>query len=114
LKAYRAGGRALLSILSGATYQGQRYLVSMLGDGSQWVKNVRAGGKAFIKQGRLYPVTLIEIPPPERAPILKAWAGIATSGRKHLPITNDAPVASFEAITADYPVFRIVAEGEAN
>jgi len=54
-----------------------------------------------------YPVRLIEIPPAARAPILKAWCQIATSGRKHLPIPHDAPLSAYQAIAADYPVFQI-------
>lgn len=104
----RIDGRVKATILVVATYQGQRYLVSMLGEGSEWVQNVRAaGGKAFIKRGRSQPVQLTEIPPHERAPILKAWAQVATSGRHHLPVSHDAPVSAFEAIVDDYPVFRI-------
>ena len=104
----RSSGRDCANILVVATYQGQRYLVSMLGDGSEWVQNVRAaGGKASIKRGRSRPVLLAEIPPPERAAILKAWCQVATSGRNHLPIPHDAPVSDFEAIAGDYPVFRI-------
>jgi len=96
------------TILVVAHHQGQRYLVSMLGNGSEWVQNVRAaGGEAFIKRGRSRPVRLTEIPPGERAPILKAWCQVATSGRKHLPVPYDAPVYAFEAIAVDYPVFRI-------
>jgi hypothetical protein len=80
----------------------------MLGDGSEWVQNVRAaGGEAFIKRGRSRPVMLTEIPSEEQAPILKAWCQVATSGRHHLPVPHDAPVSAFEAIAADYPVFRI-------
>ena len=80
----------------------------MLGDGSEWVRNVRAaGGEAFIKRSRSRPAMLTEIPPRERAPILKAWCQVATSGRQHLPVPHDAPVPAFEAIAADYPVFRI-------
>jgi len=95
-------------ILVAATYQGQRYLVSMLGEGSNWVQDARAtGGAAYIERGRKRPVMLTEIPAGQRAPILKAWCEIATSGRKHLPIAYDAPVSAFEAIAADYPVFRI-------
>lgn len=101
-------GRICATILVVATYQGRRYLVSMLGEGSEWVKNVRAaGGKAAIKRGRSQPVQLTEIPPDERAPILKAWVQVATSGRQHLPVSHDAPVSAFEAIARDYPVFRI-------
>ena len=43
----------------------------------------------------------------ERAPILKAWCQIATSGRRHLPVPYDAPISAFETIVTDYPVFRI-------
>ena len=95
-------------ILAVASYQGQRYLVSMLGNGSEWVQNVRAvGGKAFIKRGWSHPVLLTEVPAQERAPIFKAWCQVATSGRQHLPVSPQAPVADFEAIADDYPVFRI-------
>jgi hypothetical protein len=104
----RHSGRVENTVLAVASYQGQRYLVSMLGDGSQWVQNVRAGGgKAFIKRGRSRPVVLTEIMPEGRAPILKAWCQVATSGRQHLPISPDAPIHAFEAIAGDYPVFRI-------
>jgi hypothetical protein len=104
----RRSGGVSATILVAATYQGQRYLVSMLGEGSEWVQNVRAaGGKAAIKRGRSQAVQLTEVPPLERAPILKAWAQVATSGRNHLPVSHDAPISDFEAIAGDYPVFRI-------
>lgn len=104
----RNSARLDATILVVATYQGQRYLVSMLGDRSEWVQNVRAaGGKAYIKRGRSHPVVLTETPPEERAPILNAWCQVATSGRKHLPISYRSPVSAFEAIARDYPVFRI-------
>ena len=104
----RRDGRLRSTVLVPAHYEGKRYLVSMLGDGSEWVQNVRAaGGKAFVKRGHRQPVTLVEIPSKDRAPILKAWCQVATSGRKHLPVAYDAPVSAFEAIAADYPAFRI-------
>lgn len=104
----RRSGRINSTVLVVATYQGQRYLVSMLGEGSEWVQNVRAaGGKASIKRGRSQPVQLTEIPPHERASILKAWTQVATSGRHHLPVAHDAPISDFEAIASDYPAFRI-------
>jgi hypothetical protein len=104
----RRNGRINATILVVAKYEGQRYLISMLGDNSEWVQNVRAaGGKASIKRGRSRPVQLTEIPPHERAPILKAWSQVATSGRHHLPVPHNAPVAAFEQIAADYPAFRI-------
>ena len=108
----RHEGRLRSTVLVPAHYEGERYLVSMLGNGSEWVHNVRAaGGEAFIKRGRSHPITLAEIPPKDRAPILKAWCQVATSGRKHLPVACDAPLSAFEAIAADYPVFRIEGTG---
>jgi hypothetical protein len=104
----RSNGRLCSTILASASHDGSRYVVSMLGDNSEGVKNIRAtGGEAFIKQGRLNPVRLAELPPQDRAPILKAWCQVATSGRQHLPVAHDAPVSAFESIAADYPVFRI-------
>ena len=106
-------GRLSSTVLVVATHQGQRDLVSMLGDGSEWVRNLRAaGGRALIKRGQTSPVVLTEIPPRQRAPILKAWSQIASSGRQHVPVAPDAPVAEFEAIANDYPVFRIDPELE--
>lgn len=104
----RRDGRMRSSILVVANHDGDRYLVSMLGNGSDWVRNVRAaGGRAAIKRGRLQPVILVEIPVAERAPILKSWCQVATSGRKHLPLSPDAPLSEFERIAASHPVFRI-------
>ena len=81
----RRDGRLHSTVLVPAHYEGERYLVSMLGDGSEWVQYARAaGGQGFIKRGQTQPVTLIEIPPKVRAPILKAWCQVATSGRKTL------------------------------
>ena len=104
----RSSGRLSFTVLVVTGHQGQRYLVSMLGNASEWVRNVRAaGGEAFVKRGKLRPVMLTEIPAKERAPILKAWCEVATSGRQHLPVAHDAPVSAFETIAPDYPVFRI-------
>lgn len=104
----RRNGHLYSTVLAAARYEGRSYLVSMLGESSEWVQNVRAaGGKAFIKRGWSRPVMLTELKARERGPVLKAWSQVATSGRKHLPVSPDAPLSDFEAIAADYPVFRI-------
>lgn len=91
-----------------AVVDDQRYLVSMLGDGIAWVKNVRAaGGRAALVHGRREQVLLEEIPVEERAPILKEYLRRAPGGRPHIPIDKDAPVVEFEAIAAQVPVFRV-------
>ncbi len=104
----RQTGRPYSTVLVVVNHEGNRYLVSMLGDTSEWVKDVRAAdGEAIVKRGLSRPVKLAEIPPNARAPILKAWSQVATSGRRHLAVSHDAPVSAFEAIAADHPVFRI-------
>ncbi len=104
----RRTGALDATVLVSANYEGKRYLISMLGNGSEWVQNVRAAnGEALIKRGRARKIKLTEIPPDSRAPILKAWCQVATSGRKHLPVAPSAPLTAFEAISTDYPVFRI-------
>ena len=101
-----AGGRS--NVLVATPYNGHSYLVSMLGHHSEWVRNVRAaGGEAFIKRRRIRPVLLTEVPMQQRAPILKAYCEVATSGRHHFPVPYTAPLSDFEAIATDYPVFRI-------
>lgn len=96
------------TVLVVTEHEGQRYLVSMLGDRSDWVRNIRvAGGKAFVKRGQSIPVRLTEVPAAERAPILKAYCEVATSGREHFPVRQDAPLADFGAVAGCYPVFRL-------
>ncbi len=104
----RRSGRLHDTVLVVTEHEGQRYLVSMLGDGSDWVRNIRAaGGKAFLKRGQSLPVQLTEIPAGERTPILKAYCEVATSGREHFPVRQDAPLSDFGAVAERYPVFRI-------
>jgi deazaflavin-dependent oxidoreductase (nitroreductase family) len=104
----RRSGRLRTTVLVVARHDGQRYLVSMLGQGSEWVRNVRAAdGGAFIKRGRSRPVKLTEVPVSERGPILKTYCHVATSGRHHFPVPHNAPVSEFDAVAERYPVFRI-------
>jgi hypothetical protein len=91
-----------------AEHEGERYLVSMLGERSPWVRNARAaGGRAVIRHGRRHKVRLVEVPPGGRAPVIKAYLGRAPGGRPHIPVDPSALVEAFEPIAADYPVFRI-------
>jgi deazaflavin-dependent oxidoreductase (nitroreductase family) len=87
---------------------GQRYLVSMLGDNVQWVHNVRAaGGKAVLRSGGREEIQLEEVPADQRAPILRAYLQRAPGARPHVPVNKDAALAEFEKIAAQFPVFRL-------
>ncbi|HEX5525014.1 MAG TPA: nitroreductase/quinone reductase family protein [Pedococcus sp.] len=92
-----------------ADLDGERYLVSMLGDDTNWVRNVRAAGhRAALLQGGRTGIHLDEIPIQDRAPIIRRYCQVATSGRVHIPVDPDAPLSAFESVAARYPVFRIV------
>jgi deazaflavin-dependent oxidoreductase (nitroreductase family) len=92
-----------------AEVDGQRYLVSMLGPGSDWVKNVEAAhGEAVLRQGRRRSVHLVAVPPADRAPVLREYVRVASSGRQHFPVPVGAPLSAFAEIAERYPVYRIV------
>ena len=104
----RTSGRTRSTPVVVAAVEGKRYLVSMLGPGSDWVKNVEAAnGYAVIRQGSRRTVHLVAVPPEQRAPILREYVRIATSGRTHFPLPAGAPLSDFEAIAGRYPVYRI-------
>lgn len=91
-----------------ADHEGERYLVSMLGDGAGWVRNVRAArGRAVLRHGRREPVQLDEIAVADRPPVLKRYLAVAPGARAHIPVDRNAPLEAFEPIAADIPVFRI-------
>ncbi len=105
----RKSGRIISLPVAITTVDGQRYLVSMLGDDAQWVQNVRsAQGKAFLRSGTRTEVLLEEVPVGQRAPILKAYLKLAPGARPHIPVDKEAPLSEFEAVAASYPAFRIV------
>jgi len=104
----RRTGRLVSFPLVLVDYQGDRYVVAMLGEGTNWVSNVRAaGGQAVLRHGRREAVRLEEVDPPARAPILQRYLQVAPGGRPHIPVDRHAPLADFERIAARYPVFRI-------
>src|SRR5262249_40557025 len=88
---------------------GQRYLVSMLGEHVQWVHNVRAAaGRAVLESGGREEIHPEEGPPDARAPLLKAYLERAPGARHHVPVNKDAPLAEFEKVATAFPVFRVV------
>jgi hypothetical protein len=101
--------RTLLSLpLVTAHVGGEYYLVSMLGTGSRWVRNVlAAGGLVTVTVGWRRSVRLVEVPVAVRAPIIKNYLQRAPGGRPHIPVDKDAPLPDFEAIAPDFPVFEI-------
>jgi deazaflavin-dependent oxidoreductase (nitroreductase family) len=107
----RRSGRPCLVQLVVTQIGTERYLVSMLGENADWVRNARASaGAAVLRHRRTEKVRLEEVPVSQRAPILKAYLRRAPGARPHFDLSRDAPLAEFEKVAAHYPVFRIVAE----
>ncbi|HUL73799.1 MAG TPA: hypothetical protein VLT86_11895 [Vicinamibacterales bacterium] len=104
----RVSGRLRADAVVVPTVAGERYVVSMFGTISDWVKNLEAShGDAMICHGACQRVRLVPVPSSERAPILQEYVRAASSGRKHFPLAVGAPRAEFEAIAGQYPVYRI-------
>jgi hypothetical protein len=104
----RKSGKIVSFPLAMTKINGERYLVSMLGEETNWVRNVRAAnGKARLVHGIIEQVLLKEIDTRKKAPILKAYLQIAPGARPHIPISKDAPISEFETIVSKYPIFRV-------
>jgi deazaflavin-dependent oxidoreductase (nitroreductase family) len=104
----RRSGRTISFPVAIADYEGERYLVSMLGENVNWVKNVRADqGRAVLRHGRREHVRLEEVPPEQRGPILRRYLQVAPGARPHVPVSRSAPIEDFERVAGGFPVFRI-------
>src|SRR5262249_1670846 len=90
----RTSGRLVSRTVVLVIVEGQRYLVSMLGEHGQWVRNVRAaGGRAVLRRGGREAIHLAEVPTDQRAPILRAYLQCAPGARPHVPVDKDGPLA---------------------
>ena len=104
----RQSGKTISFPLAMTVFNGERHLVSMLGEGVNWIKNVRAAkGRAKLVHGITEEVLLKEVDVSRRAPIIKAFLGHAPGARPHIPMDKDAPISQFEAIATKYPVFKV-------
>lgn len=104
----RSSGRITRFPLGMAQADGQWYLVSMLGKDCNWVKNVRAAdGKVTLRRRRADACQLIEVPPAERAPIIKRYVAQVPGARPHIPVDRRSALADFEGIADRYPVFLV-------
>jgi len=104
----RQSGKIISFPMAMTVLSGERYLVSMLGEDTNWVRNVRAaGGKASLRHGIREQVILEEVETNRRAPVLKAYLKLAPGARPHIPVSKDAPISEFEKIASKYPVFRL-------
>jgi len=113
----RKSGKVRRTPILRTRYNGDDYLVALAGE-AQWVRNLRAaGGEAAIRHRRRRPVTLDELPTPERPPVIAAYieAAAKRSGEKaagkatrfYFGLDLDASQEQISEIAGYYPVFRI-------
>src|SRR6516164_3670102 len=104
----RRSGRVARFPLGMADWDGQWYLVSMLGEGCNWVQNVRAAdGRAVLRRRRAVTCQLAEVPAAERPAIISRYLEKVPGGRPHIPVRPTAPLPDFSAVAPRYPVFWV-------
>jgi hypothetical protein len=109
----RRSGRMIRLPLVMAVVSGERYLVSMLGEDVDWVRNVRAAdGNVTLRHGRREDVRLEDVAAAHRAPVLKAYLRRAPSARPHVPISKDAALSELAQVAPQLPVFRVTRRTE--
>jgi hypothetical protein len=105
----RKSGRLVRFPLGMADWNDEWYLVSMLGEQCNWVQNVRAAeGRAVLWHRHPLACWLVDVPVCERPPIIRRYLQKVPGARAHVPVDRHAPEAEFQAISAQYPVFRVV------
>jgi deazaflavin-dependent oxidoreductase (nitroreductase family) len=109
----RKSGKLRTTPVSPLTVDGERYIVAGLEE-TDWVKNVRASGWAILARGRKQErMILAELPPEERAPILRAFPREVPHGVRffqHLYGVAGDP-EEFAALAPLCPVFRVEEAG---
>lgn len=100
-------GRTISFPVVVADYEGERYLVAMLGQKTNWARNLRADNHAVLRRGRPEDVSLVEDLSDNRAAILRRYLEVAAGARPFFPIDRHAPLTEFERIVDQYPVFRV-------
>ncbi len=101
-------GRMITFPVVVADYLGERYLVAMLGQKTNWARNLRGGdGRAVLRRGRPEDVLLVEDFSEHRAAILRRYLEVAPGARPFFTLDKGAPLEDFERIVGQYPVFRV-------
>jgi hypothetical protein len=104
----RRSGRVISFPVVIAGFEGQRYLVAMLGEKTNWVRNVRAaGGRAVLRHGRRESLHLEEVAIHDRPAILRRYLALAPGARPHIAIDRHSSLEEFDRIAPQIPVFRI-------
>jgi hypothetical protein len=113
----RRSGEIRRNALVKASHNGNDYLVALAGE-SEWVRNVRAAdGHVVIGWRDRRAARLVEVPPPERPPILRAYLlrwgrqphspAVQREARLFFGVCGDPSLEDLAAIAEFYPTFKI-------
>ncbi|MFZ2057106.1 MAG: nitroreductase/quinone reductase family protein [Acidimicrobiales bacterium] len=116
----RRSGVIRRTTLVRAAFDGDCYLVALAGE-SEWVRNVRAtGGRVVIGRTQRHAATLVEMPVPQRAPIIRAYLlrwgrqvgskAMTREARYYFGVSAEASLEEIGTVAEHYPVFRIKRE----
>jgi deazaflavin-dependent oxidoreductase (nitroreductase family) len=107
----RKSGMTLATPVNILLHKRNLYLVGTRGH-TQWSRNALAAGRVTLKRGRTrIDFRLRAIPDREKSEILKAYLiRFNWMVARFFSVGADAPVDSFAAIAADYPVFELLRE----
>jgi deazaflavin-dependent oxidoreductase (nitroreductase family) len=105
----RTSGEVRSNVVNVLTHDGERYLVAPRGT-TQWVRNVRAAGRADLKVGRrVEPVVLEELADDAKPVVLRAylrrWKWEV--GQFFDGVGPDAAEDDLLRVASGYPVFRL-------
>jgi deazaflavin-dependent oxidoreductase (nitroreductase family) len=106
----RRTGQPRTTPVSTLTVAGQRYVVGGY-DKADWVRNARAAGQGVLSRGRRQqPVRLVDLPPAERAPVLREFPVQVPHGVAMMlktGVIEDPSPDGFAAAAPRLAVFRI-------
>jgi deazaflavin-dependent oxidoreductase (nitroreductase family) len=103
----RRTGRTYRTPVSLVQRNGARWLVAPYGE-RNWVKNARAAGWVELRRGRYTERVRVEdVPPSDRAPILRAYLRQVPFTRDFFDAPPGAAVEAFAPEASRHPVFRI-------
>lgn len=105
----RSSGEPRTTPVTILAWGGERWLQSPFGE-VNWVRNLRASGRATLTRGRRREaISVVELTPAEAAPIMKdALASFPSFIKSYFDVTPDSPLEAFEKEASRHPLFRIL------
>jgi deazaflavin-dependent oxidoreductase (nitroreductase family) len=106
----RKSGKPRSTPITPMHVDGKRYVVNGY-PGADWVSNVRAADAATLTEGRRSErVRMVELPPDESRPVLRAFPALVPTGlelMKRAGVLTDGTPDELEGLAGRLPVFRI-------